>query len=162
MNLARRFLRERAEAGSRSQDAEGRKALGKLVYVSYVLFGAQQAAFLMPLRRVFSIQPASVEVMRRDNAKQLFNNYIKANGGELQVGARTDMLIALPHLAESLHADCPHMFCFFSFMTAVFVKPAAQVCRRHNRLCTFSQRPQMSTYSQTALSYFLFITACLP
>lgn len=85
MNLARRFLRERAEAGSRSQDSEQRKALGKLVYVSYVLFGAQQAAFLMPLRRVFNIQPASIDVMRRDNAKALFNNYIKAHGGELQV-----------------------------------------------------------------------------
>lgn len=85
MNLARRFLRERAEAGSRSQDSEQRKALGKLVYVSYSVFGAQQAAFLMPLRRVFNIQPASVDVMRRDNAKQLFDNYIKAHGGELQV-----------------------------------------------------------------------------
>ncbi len=85
MNQARRFLRERAEAGSRSQDTEQRKALGKLVYVSYLVFGAQQAAFLMPLRRVFSIQPASIDVMRRDNAKQLFDNYIKAHGGELQV-----------------------------------------------------------------------------
>ena len=89
MNLARRFLRERAEAGSRSQDSEQRKALGKLVYVSYVLFGAQQAAFLMPLRRVFNIQPASIDVMRRDNAKALFNNYIKAHGGELQVCCST-------------------------------------------------------------------------
>ena len=85
MNQARRFLRERAEAGSRSQDTEQRKALGKLVYVSYLVFGAQQAAFLMPLRRVFNIQPASIDVMRRDNAKQLFDNYIKAHGGELQV-----------------------------------------------------------------------------
>ena len=85
MNLARRFLRERAEAGSRTQDAEQRKALGKLVYVSYALFGAQQASFLMPLRRVFNIQPPAIDVMRRDNAKLLFNNYIKAHGGELQV-----------------------------------------------------------------------------
>ena len=94
MNQARRFLRERAEAGSRSQDTEQRKALGKLVYVSYLVFGAQQAAFLMPLRRVFSIQPASIDVMRRDNAKQLFDNYIKAHGGELQVGC---VSIHAPH-----------------------------------------------------------------
>lgn len=99
MNQARRFLRERAEAGSRSQDTEQRKALGKLVYVSYLVFGAQQAAFLMPLRRVFNIQPASVDVMRRDNAKQLFDNYIKAHGGELQVShAGTSCLLKKHHL----------------------------------------------------------------
>lgn len=85
MNLARRFLRERAEAGSRTQGAEQRKALSKLVYVSYLVFGAQQASFLMPLRRVLNIQPASVDIMRRDNAKELFDNYLKANGGELKV-----------------------------------------------------------------------------
>ena len=110
MNQARRLLRERAEAGSRSQDAEQRKALGKLVYVSYQVFGPQQAAFLMPLRRVFNIQPASIEVMRRDNAKQLFDNYIKAHGGELQVSAVFCYLIVCVY-----HAGGVFVLSFFSY-----------------------------------------------
>ena len=115
MNQARRFLRERAEAGSRTQDTEQRKALGKLVYVSYLVFGAQQAAFLMPLRRVFNIQPASIDVMRRDNAKQLFDNYIKAHGGELQVEHELHSLTAyFVHInlgCQSQPRQCIMSFC---------------------------------------------------
>lgn len=61
------------------------QALGKLVYVSYLVFGPTQASYLMPLPRVLGIQAASIDIMRRDNAKQLFDNYIKNNGGELKV-----------------------------------------------------------------------------
>lgn len=55
------------------------------MYVSYQVFGATQASYLMPIPRVMGIQAAGIDVMRRDNAKQLFDNYVKANGGELRV-----------------------------------------------------------------------------
>ena len=77
------------------------QALGKLVYVSYLVFGAQQAAFVLPWKRVLDIQPATIDVMRRDNAKQLFQNFIKDNGGELQVRPDCAVISDLHHALQT-------------------------------------------------------------
>lgn len=53
------------------------------MYVSYIVFGDQKAAFLLPWRRVFNLTDAQLFVARRDNARAIFSGYLAARGGEL-------------------------------------------------------------------------------
>ena len=60
LDVGRRVLRGRLEAGSRSEDMEARKTFQKLIYVSTLTFGERQAAFLLPWSRVFGLTDAQV------------------------------------------------------------------------------------------------------
>lgn len=60
IDVGRRILRGRLEAGSRGEDFEARKAFQKLIYVSNLVFGDRQAAFLLPWARVFGLNDAQV------------------------------------------------------------------------------------------------------
>eukprot|EP00891_Asterochloris_glomerata_P003309 jgi/Astpho2/3309/fgenesh1_pg.00054_%23_10_t len=82
MNLARRLLREKAEQ-RKGGGAEQRKAFQKLIYVSYQVFGAQKASFLLPFARTLGINPGGIDIANREVAKQLFQNFLVAAGGEL-------------------------------------------------------------------------------
>lgn len=83
IDVGRRILRGRLEAGSRGEDFEARKAFQKLIYVSNLVFGDRQAAFLLPWARVFGLNDAQVYVAKRDNARLLFKSFID-QAGELQ------------------------------------------------------------------------------
>eukprot|EP00951_Prasinocladus_malaysianus_P042434 scaffold514730_cov45-Prasinocladus_malaysianus.AAC.1 len=77
-------MRERFEAGSRTSEAEERRAFQKLIYVSALVFGDQKAAFLLPWKRLFNITDAQIYVAKRDNARQLFTTTLETTyGGEL-------------------------------------------------------------------------------
>jgi hypothetical protein len=52
------------------------------VYLSYIVFGEQKAAFLLPWRRVFNLTDAQLFVARRDNARAIFSGHLAARGGE--------------------------------------------------------------------------------
>ncbi|KAK9915263.1 hypothetical protein WJX75_006851 [Coccomyxa subellipsoidea] len=84
IDVGRRIMRSRFEAGSRSGSSEQFRALQKLIYVSDLVFGAQKAAFLLPWRRVFNLSDSSLYVARRENAKALFRSFIESRGGVLQ------------------------------------------------------------------------------
>lgn len=80
IDVGRRVLRGRLEAGSRGEDFEARKTFQKLIYVSSLVFGERKAAFLLPWSRVFGLTDAQVQVARRDNAVKLFEAQIAASG----------------------------------------------------------------------------------
>ncbi|KAL4420333.1 hypothetical protein ABPG77_010238 [Micractinium sp. CCAP 211/92] len=84
IECGRRILRGRMEASSRNEDVEARKTFQKLIYVSNLVFGDRQAAFLLPWQRVFGLTDAQLYVAKRDNAKNIFKQYLDANGGELK------------------------------------------------------------------------------
>ncbi|EFN52285.1 hypothetical protein CHLNCDRAFT_139027 [Chlorella variabilis] len=91
IEVGRRILRGRMEAGSRADDVEARKTFQKLIYVSNLVFGDRQAAFLLPWTRVFGLTEAQasarlscVYVAKRDNAKGIFKQYLDSHGGQLQ------------------------------------------------------------------------------
>ncbi|CAL8468289.1 g7829 [Coccomyxa elongata] len=84
IDVGRRIMRSRFEAGSRRDSSEQFRGLQKLIYVSDLVFGAQKAAFLLPWRRVFNLSDSSLYVARRENAKALFRSYIDSRGGVLQ------------------------------------------------------------------------------
>ena len=81
MDVGRRVLRGRMESSSRGEDIEARKTFQKLIYVSNLVFGERQAAFLLPWTRVFGLTGAQLEVARRDNARGLFRARVVAEGG---------------------------------------------------------------------------------
>jgi hypothetical protein len=81
IDVGRRVLRGRMEAGSRADDIEARKTFQKLIYVSNLAFGERQAAFLLPWSRVFGLTEAQLQVARRDNARALFKARVAADGG---------------------------------------------------------------------------------
>lgn len=81
MDVGRRVLRGRLEAGTRGEDMEARKTFQKLIYVSSLVFGERQSAFLLPWARVFGLTDAQVQVARRDNARSLFKQHVLAAGG---------------------------------------------------------------------------------
>jgi hypothetical protein len=66
----------------RQSQFEQRKAFQRLVYLSYIVFGEQKAAFLLPWRRVFNLTDAQLFVARRDNARAIFSGHLAARGGE--------------------------------------------------------------------------------
>jgi hypothetical protein len=80
LEVGRRALRGRLEAGSRAEDVGARRAFQKLIYVSGLVFGDRQAAFLLPWARVFGLTDAQVAVARRDNARALFKAAVAAGG----------------------------------------------------------------------------------
>lgn len=80
IDVGRRVLRGRLEAGSRGEDFEARKTFQKLIYVSSLVFGERKAAFLLPWSRVFGLTDAQVQVARRDNAIKLFEAQIATSG----------------------------------------------------------------------------------
>lgn len=84
LDVGRRVLRGRLEAGSRGEDIEARKTFQKLIYVSNQTFGDRQAAFLLPWQSVFGLSDAQIFVAKRDNARTLFKSHIAKLGGELQ------------------------------------------------------------------------------
>ncbi|KAK9829243.1 hypothetical protein WJX72_004725 [[Myrmecia] bisecta] len=84
LDVGRRFMRSRFEAGSQSEVAEQRKVLQKLIYVSTLVFGEAKSAFLLPWKRLFNLTDAQLYVARRDNAKALFKAHIESLGGELE------------------------------------------------------------------------------
>ncbi|KAL4860244.1 hypothetical protein ACK3TF_000429 [Chlorella vulgaris] len=84
IEVGRRFLRGRMEAGNREEDAEARKNFQKLIYISNLVFGDRQAAFLLPWARVFGLSEAQLYVAKRDNAKGIFKQYLDSQGGQLQ------------------------------------------------------------------------------
>jgi hypothetical protein len=67
----------------RQAQFEQRKAFQRLVYLSYIVFGDQKSAFLLPWRRVFNLTDAQLFVARRSNAQAIFSGYLAARGGEL-------------------------------------------------------------------------------
>lgn len=81
IDVGRRILRGRMEAGSRADDFEARKTFQRLIYVSSIVFGERQAAFLLPWIRVFGLTEAQVQVARRDNARALFRARLVSEGG---------------------------------------------------------------------------------
>lgn len=81
IDVGRRILRGRMEAGTRGEDIEARKTFQKLIYVSTLVFGERQAAFLLPWTRVFGLNDAQLQVARRDNARALFKARVAASGG---------------------------------------------------------------------------------
>lgn len=81
IDVGRRILRGRLEAGSRGEDIEARKTFQKLIYISNLVFGERQAAFLLPWARIFGLTDAQIQVARRDNARSLFASNIAAAGG---------------------------------------------------------------------------------
>ena len=81
IDAGRRVLRGRLESGTRGEDQEARKTFQKLIYVSNLVFGDRQSAFLLPWARVFGLSDATVQVARRDNARALFRQRIAAEGG---------------------------------------------------------------------------------
>ncbi|KAL4434488.1 hypothetical protein ABPG75_000929 [Micractinium tetrahymenae] len=93
IECGRRILRGRMEASSRGEDIEARKTFQKLIYVSNLVFGERQAAFLLPWQRVFGLTDAQLYVAKRDNAKNIFKQYLDANGGELK--AEKQFLVGL-------------------------------------------------------------------
>jgi hypothetical protein len=72
IEAGRRLSRAGFETQARSAQFEQRKAFQRLIYLSYLVFGDQKAAFLLPWRRVFNLTDAQVFVARRDNARALF------------------------------------------------------------------------------------------
>ena len=85
LDVGRRLLRGRLEGGSRAAEAEQRRALQRLIYVSALVFGEQKAAFLLPWRRMFGLTDSQLYIARRDNAKALFQTFLDRHGGELRV-----------------------------------------------------------------------------
>eukprot|EP00879_Flechtneria_rotunda_P009976 GHRR01010432.1.p1 GENE.GHRR01010432.1~~GHRR01010432.1.p1 ORF type:complete len:735 (+),score=296.51 GHRR01010432.1:437-2641(+) len=82
IEVGRRLSRISVEYKDRTAQFEQRKAFQRLVYVSYIVFGDQKAAFLLPWRRVFHLTDAQIFVARRDNARAIFSGYLAARGGE--------------------------------------------------------------------------------
>eukprot|EP00878_Enallax_costatus_P008337 GHUV01008715.1.p1 GENE.GHUV01008715.1~~GHUV01008715.1.p1 ORF type:complete len:884 (+),score=360.27 GHUV01008715.1:261-2912(+) len=82
IEVGRRLSRIGFEYKDRQAQFEQRKAFQRLVYVSYIVFGDQKAAFLLPWRRVFNLTDAQLFVARRDNARAIFSGYLAARGGE--------------------------------------------------------------------------------
>lgn len=60
IEVGRRLSRIGFEYKDRQSQFEQRKAFQRLVYVSYIVFGDQKAAFLLPWRRVFNLTDAQV------------------------------------------------------------------------------------------------------
>lgn len=81
IDVGRRILRGRMEAGTRGEDMEARKTFQKLIYVSSLVFGERQSAFLLPWTRIFGLTGAQLEIARRDNARGLFKSRVSALGG---------------------------------------------------------------------------------
>jgi len=81
IEAGRRLSRAGSEARARLGQFEQRKAFQRLIYLSYLVFGEQKAAFLLPWRRVFNLTDAQVFVARRDNARALFAQRLAALSG---------------------------------------------------------------------------------
>lgn len=99
IDVGRRILRSRFEAGSRGGDVEQRKTFQKLIYVSTGVFGEQKSAYLLPWKRVFELSDAQIVVAKRDNAKQLFVSYLQRQGA---FQATKPFLAALKEYVESI------------------------------------------------------------
>lgn len=82
IEVGRRLSRIGFEYKDRQAQFEQRKTFQRLVYVSYIVFGEQKAAFLLPWMRVFNLTGAQLFVARRDNARAIFTGYLAARGGE--------------------------------------------------------------------------------
>ncbi|KAF6255592.1 hypothetical protein COO60DRAFT_1641425 [Scenedesmus sp. NREL 46B-D3] len=82
IEVGRRLSRIGFEYKDRQSQFEQRKAFQRLVYLSYIVFGEQKAAFLLPWRRVFNLTDAQLFVARRDNARAIFSGHLAARGGE--------------------------------------------------------------------------------
>lgn len=91
IDVGRRILRGRLEAGSRGEDFEARKTFQKLIYVSSLVFGERKAAFLLPWTRVFGLNDAQVQVARRDNAKKLFEQHLNSVGLKADASAMQNL-----------------------------------------------------------------------
>jgi hypothetical protein len=103
IEVGRRVLRGRLEAGSRSEDVAARKAFQKLVYISNLVFGDRQAAFLLPWQRVFGLSNAQLQIARRDNAKALFNSKLHSmTGGQGLAAADKNLLVQLKALQQEV------------------------------------------------------------
>lgn len=61
------------------------QALNKLIYVSGLLFGERQEAFMLPWKRVCNYTDATLYVAKRDQAKALFKDHIESYGEGLPV-----------------------------------------------------------------------------
>ncbi|KAF8060559.1 SULTR2 [Scenedesmus sp. PABB004] len=82
IEVGRRLSRIGFEYKDRTAQFEQRKAFQRLVYLSYIVFGDQKAAFLLPWRRVFNLTDAQLFVARRDNARAIFTGHLAARGGD--------------------------------------------------------------------------------
>ena len=80
MDVGRRLMRARFEAGTRAGDARARQQLAKLIYLSSLVFGEQKSAFMLPWRRAFDLTDAQLYVAKRDCAKQLFRAAVSKGG----------------------------------------------------------------------------------
>ncbi|KAK2079769.1 hypothetical protein QBZ16_002164 [Prototheca wickerhamii] len=83
VEVGRRVLRGRLEAGTRSEDAAARRTFQKLIYVSYLLFGDR--AYVTPWARAFRLTDAQIYVARRDCARALFQKALDGACEALEV-----------------------------------------------------------------------------
>ncbi len=84
IETGRRLSRGAIEYKDRQSQFEQRKAFQRLIYLSYIVFGDQKAAFLLPWRRVFNLNDAQLFVARRENARAIFVAHLQERtGGDL-------------------------------------------------------------------------------
>ncbi|KAK9806692.1 hypothetical protein WJX73_008929 [Symbiochloris irregularis] len=84
LDVGRRILRLRYEAGGGKSDIQQRKALQKLIYVSSLVFGERKAAFLLPWKRACDLAEATVAKAISDNASALLRQELSKRGEVLQ------------------------------------------------------------------------------
>lgn len=84
LDVGRRFVRSSYEAGSREANALERKTFQKLIFVSQLVFGERQAAFLLPWERTFRMTGSQLQVAVRDSGKALFRSFLDSRGGQLE------------------------------------------------------------------------------
>ncbi len=77
------------------------QALNKLIYVSGLVFGERQEAFLLPWKRVCGYSNESLIVAKRDQAKALFKNHMDAIGEGVPV---IPYHLALPRSSQALQS----------------------------------------------------------
>ncbi len=68
-----------------SNHARVAQTFQKLIFVSNLVFGDQQAAFLLPWERTFKLTKAQLQVAKRDSGKALFKSFLDQRGGQLEV-----------------------------------------------------------------------------
>ena len=75
--------------------------------MSYQVFGAQKASFLLPFARTLGINPGGIDIANREVAKQLFQNFLVAAGGELPVSHVACQSSSREHKVPSRPLTCP-------------------------------------------------------
>lgn len=106
IDVGRRLSRQGFEIKDRQSQFNAQRAFQRLIYVSFLVFGDQKAAFLLPWRHVFNLTDAQLFVARRDNAKAIFRQYMQSHGDDLPADRHflrqlRDTQVALKMMDES-------------------------------------------------------------